>query len=319
MRTPPVSLQPIADAQHTWVAMLLRIPLPAPDGFLPRLFGELGLGDALGGLPCIIPGPWTEAELAAATGGFGHLPGPELTLDVDSYDDLRQRREAGFTQFAGSYPLAPEPRQHPPRGSARHALLLRLLALITQDGDSHEIEGVIKQDAQLSYQLLRLVNSVAFSLDHHISTFGQAIAILGRRQLQRWVQLLLYTQPANGGRSPLLPRAALRAALMEELCGCPDGRCDHAFMVGMFSLLDVLLATDMKEILAPLHLADEIDQALLEHAGPLGSLLCVVKASEGPDLDALTAALAATDIDTDAWNQALIRASRWAIRVSHEA
>lgn len=319
MSTPPISLQPIADAQHAWVAMLLRMRLPPPDGFLPRLFGELGLGDALSGLPCIVPGPWTEAELAGATGGLGHLPGPDLALDVYTYEDLRRHHAAGLAWFAGNYALTPEPRQHPPRGMARQALLLRLLALITQDGDSHEIEDVIKQDAQLSYQLLRLVNSVHFSLNHHISTFGQAIAILGRRQLQRWVQLLLYTQPTKGGRSPLLPRAALRAALMEELCGYPDGKCDNAFLVGMFSLLDLLLGIDMKEILAPLNLAEELNQALLERGGPLGPLMRIVEASETSDLDALAAALGTAGVDTAAWNRALIRASHWAIRVSHEA
>ena len=319
MSTPPISLQPIADAQHAWVAMLLCMRLPPPDGFLPRLFGELGLGDALTGLPCVVPGPWTEAELAAATSGLGRPPGPELALNVDSYEDLRRCHAAGLVWFAGNYALTPEPRQNPPRGTARHPLLLRLLALITHDGDSHEIEDVIKQDAQLSYQLLRLVNSVHFSLNHHISTFGQAIAILGRRQLQRWVQLLLYAQPAKGDRSPLLPRAALRAALMEELCGCSDGKCDNAFLVGMFSLLHLLLGMDMKELLAPLNLAEEVNKALLERSGPLGPLIRIVDASETNDLDVLTAALAEAGLDAAAWNRALIRASHWAIRVSHEA
>jgi EAL and modified HD-GYP domain-containing signal transduction protein len=316
---PSIFLHPVADAQHTWVAMLLEAAAPLSGGDLARLFGEFGLGETLDTLPCIAIGAWTDAELSASTAGLGCRPGPHLALNVDTYDQLRRCREEGFSWFAGNYPLHPVP-GHPPRNATRHALLLQLLTLITHDADSHEIEGLIKEDAQLSYQLLRLVNSVAFSLNHKITSFSKAITLLGMRQLQRWLQLLLYARSEGGERSPLLPRAALRAALMEALClDKAKGSHEQAFMVGMFSLLDLMMGTSLKEILVPLNLPDDVASALLEHSGPLGQLLRVIEVAELGDPAALSEILAEAGIDNITWATAVIRAYRWAIQVSREA
>jgi EAL and modified HD-GYP domain-containing signal transduction protein len=45
----------------------------------------------------------------------------------------------------------------------------------------------------LSYNLMRMVNSVASGLPQKINSIKHGIVVLGRKQLQRWVQLLLYT------------------------------------------------------------------------------------------------------------------------------
>jgi EAL and modified HD-GYP domain-containing signal transduction protein len=381
---PLFSLQPVADAQHGWVAMLLATPTPLDRTDLARLLGEPGLAEALDDLPLVVTGasPGDCVELgappppmklilrfaaSACTGegncvhlhrlhgdGFDLLadglpatadicpdvagialdcanvdrpaaaaflakhPGRHLATRVDTLELLDQCRQTGFVWFAGNYALRHQPGQAP-RNATRQALLLQLLSLLTHDGDSHAIESLIKRDAQLSYQLLRLVNSVAFSPNHSITSFSQAITLLGRRQLQRWLQLLLYAHPDTGGKSPLLPRAALRAALMEALVGPTAEVQEQAFMVGMFSLLEAMLGTGLAKILAPLHLAGDVAGALLERGGPFGALLRVVEASEQGGVEALASALAAAKIDNTAWAGALLRASQWAIRVSREA
>jgi c-di-GMP phosphodiesterase len=379
---PLIRLQPVADRQHAWVALLLDADGPLDAEFLGALFGDHGLFDALGGLPCVldtaqlrvsedieslVPAEQivlrvpvandadceaaahlrelgfqlmadgspiaadarcasiaaialscSQGDTAALAGLLKQRPGGRhLALGVDSPELLEQSRQAGFQWFAGSYPLHPAADRQVPHGTAQHALLLQLLTLISRDAESHEIEKLVRQDAHLSYQLLRLVNSVAFSLTQKITSFNQAIVILGRRQLQRWLQLLLYARPEGEGRSPLLPRAALRGALMEALT---DGRGrdfqDRAFMAGMFSLLDVLLGGSLAEIVAPLNLADEVTAALLDRSGQVGALLKIVDAGDGSDFAALSAALTAAGIEREAWTRAVVRGYRWAIQVS---
>jgi EAL and modified HD-GYP domain-containing signal transduction protein len=125
-----------------------------------------------------------------------------------------------------------------------------MLALLARDADSRELEILLKQDPALSYHLLKLVNSAAFAAvpDHQLRPGDQP---LGRRQLQRWLQLLLYArQHPDGPPNLLLPLAALRAAQLEALCKRDGGDRDEqdlAFMTGVFSLLDRLFRMPMAE------------------------------------------------------------------------
>ena len=378
----PVCLQPIVNVQHGWTALSLRTAQPLPLAQLTRLFGEMGLFDALVDLLCLVSVPdltisedidgllpaeriilrlpadacrpenwpqlhhlrslgfhlladasWPETPMSpdidsiamdagnpALLSALKDWPGRRIAENVRSIDSFERCRQGGCQWFAGDYALHSDPQQLP-RGGTRQALLMQLLSLIAREAESPEIEHVIKQDANLSYQLLKLVNSVAFSLTREISSFGQAITLLGRRQLQRWLQLLLYARNGrDGARSPLLPRAALRAALMEALVeDCGNGSAEHAFMVGMFSLLDRLLGGAMVDILAPLHLPAEVKTALVSRSGPLGACLGAVEAADAGDCIALAERLADLKIDADAWTAAVVRGYHWAIQVSVEA
>ena len=239
-------------------------------------------------------------------------PGPHLATEIHNDQRLAESRAAGFTWFLGSYARQPGREQDSNDGTSRKRLLA-LLGLLARDADSRELEILLKQDPALSYHLLKLVNSAAFALSSPIHSFGQAINVLGRRQLQRWLQLLLYArQQEDGGVNPLLPLAAVRAAMMESLAkakGWDRDQQDMAFVAGVFSLLDVLLGMPMAEIVAALSLDVDVVMALLDRAGPLGEILKLV---EQHDL----AALQAAGIDPETYWQGQLNAYHWAIQVS---
>jgi c-di-GMP phosphodiesterase len=311
--------------------IVLRIPAAAfvsdADCVAANRLRVLGFHLIANGLPPDGKEPCPDVSAIALACGESNFPtgllarqhGRHLALQVDTPQQFDRCRQAGFRWFAGDYPMHPAD-SHQPTGTMRHALLLQLLTLISHDAESDDIEELIKQDAHLSYQLLRLVNSVAFSLSNKITSFRQAITLLGRRQLQRWLQLLLYARPEGGGKSPLLPRAAARAALMEALCVSRNRDIqERAFMTGMFSLLDVLMGNTLANIIGPLNLADDVIQALVERSGPLGPLLSAVEAGEQRSDASLSASLASIEVDHTAWATALVRSYRWAIQVSLEA
>lgn len=249
------------------------------------------------------------------------LRGPHLALGVNDEAALARCRDAGIDWVAGDYPLTQPVK--PAVASPGRAVMLKLLAQVSADADTALIEATLKQDQQLSYQLLKMVNSVAFSLDNKIGSFKQAIALLGRRQLQRWVQLLLYgRKSANDLANPLMPRAALRAGLLESLAaaaGEDKPAQDQAFMVGMFSLLEPLLGQPMTTIIQPLNLPGPVAQALLARGGAHGTRLAAVEACENGAGAAARRALDDAGISVEAWTRVQSHAWQWAIKISREA
>jgi len=293
---PLLVFQPTLGPSQEWVGVRVRGAESVDAATLLQVFDEFGLAEAIPGLVCLLPASAIERLDAAA------LPAG-LVLHADTNE-----------------PPPPVPASPPCKGPTQ-TLLLKILAQITRDAETRDIEATLKHDPQLSVQLLRLVNSVAFAPNTRINSFAHAITLLGRRQLQRWLQLLLYASQATGAQgNPLLASAALRATLMEGLCqaaGSDRATQDEAFMVGMFSQLEALFAQPLANIIGPLKLSDEISTALLEHSGKLGKLLTLVEAAElGPE--AVGPALIRTGIGHEAWCKTQIQALRWTLQVSRE-
>jgi EAL and modified HD-GYP domain-containing signal transduction protein len=285
----------------------------------------LGLHDAGyrvmldGPLPAGIFRPAALREVALDCGDDAALPvlsplfGPHLARGVNDGARFAACERAGFAWFSGDYPLQRASANADIGDAASRRRLLALLALLGRDADSRELEALLKQDAALSFHLLKLVNSAAFAVNTRITSFGQAINLLGRRQLQRWLQLLLYArQQEDGLPNLLLPLAALRGAQMEELSRCAGddrGFQDLAFMTGVFSLLDRLFGTPMEALVADLGLPTDVAAALLRREGLLGRRLRLVDAA--PDGEALHAA----GIDRATWWHTQLHGWHWAIQV----
>lgn len=264
----------------------------------------------------------------AAAGGVGirgtllsRIKGPHLVTGIDDAAAHQEFLRAGLHWFEGHWPLQAQTSAVPKSATSR-STLLNLLGLVATDGDSHEIEKLLKREMNLSYQLLRLVNSVSFSPTQKISGFNQAITLLGRRQLQRWLQLLLYARNhEDGSPSPLLGIAAHRAALMETLVNVQGGgreETDQAFMTGLFSLLDILFNAPIRSLVVPLNLHPAVTDALVAHEGALGRLLDLAIAAESAPGQALAEGLSALNIPQDGFQAAQRHAITWAAQICRD-
>ena len=265
--------------------------------------------------------PGTEL-VYASNAGFR-----KIALNVDSYEMSGWLADCGFELCDGHYLTA----RHPVFGKEpdlTRLKLLKLLNLVERDGDTHDIEEIFREEPKLSYNLLRLVNSVAVGARTRIRNFSQAIAILGRRQLQRWLQLLIYANNLSDGNGPhpLMQLAALRGRLMELLCKAIDPEpgkydlSDNAFMTGMFSLLDVLINLPIAEILKELPLEDQVMNALKfpKQGGMLGDLLTVVVSVESGDFAAAEAVLSRLNISPEVYTRSEVAALLWTARINVE-
>lgn len=215
---------------------------------------------------------------------------------VETPERARECADIGFDYFQGYYFAKPEVVSGR-RARPAKVELTRLLALVLRDAEVHQIEGAMKVQPNITYNLLRIVNSVAYGLRVKIGSVRQAILLLGRAQLRRWLLLMMYAAERSdaNSQSALLQLAATRGRLMEVLAmkDKPNEQEYHerAFMCGILSLLDVVLELPMSNAVDQLTLDDSVKEALLARIGRLGELLKLVEKKELDDPDELSVAL----------------------------
>jgi len=259
-----------------------------------------------------------DAALRRSVAALRPWPVTLLAEKVDSEAQARFCRELGFSLFQGYYFAKPAIIAGKKLSHSELALI-RLLGLILDDAETPQLEGVFKQEPGLSLNLMRLTNSAASGLRQKITSLRHAITVLGRRQLQRWLQLLLYTNPASsgGGANPLLQLAATRGRFMELLAGDLMGASrdfeDRAFMTGIMSLMPALLHVPIGEVIANLNVAQDVRAALEGREGALGKMLLLAEKQEEGDMDACFALIAELPgLDGERINAILSQALAWA-------
>ncbi len=193
--------------------------------------------------------------------------------------------------------------------------VIELLNMVKNRAEITDLESVFKHDAMLSYKLLLYMNAPVNGLSQEIRSIAHAIIILGYEQLYRWLTLLLFTSGKVDPRSKALLKSALVRARMAEILGQDRFRGpekDELFIVGVFSLLDVLLNMPMEQALERLNLPAPINQALTRHDGVYAPYLELTLACEEADEDSIARIADKCGLDARAVNQAHIRALIWA-------
>ena len=237
--------------------------------------------------------------------------------------ETREEYEAclglGFDYFQGYYfakPAVISGRKLSPSQIS----VMELMTLITSDADNIVIERAVKRDVTLALNLLRLVNTPGLGTGYRIDSLSQAVMVLGRRQLQRWLQIMLYAEPAKkrgANMTPLLMLATTRGRMLELLAQRlrPSQRnvADVAFTVGIMSLMDTLFGMPMEEIVQQIPVIDEVANALLKRTGFFGELLrlaeCIERMEEDEDL--VAPALRDLAISTDELVELEMAAFEW--------
>ena len=166
----------------------------------------------------------------------------------------------------------------------------RLMVAVSEDiPDVDEIERIIATDAMLTYNLLRIVNSGYYSLRNRATDIKQAIMVMGLGQLRQWIYLF----SMGNGSDPLEPsqeeflrlslmRGTFSSKLMDYCTNMPISRSD-AYLLGMFSTLNFLIAAPLEDLLSDLPISPEIKEALLAHSGRTGLLYDLILAYERAD------------------------------------
>jgi len=240
-----------------------------------------------------------------------------LAEKVESIEVFQQCMDCGFELFQGYFferPVTITRNRIDPSGIA----MMRLLQQLNENWDIDAVEDTFRENPSLTFNLLKLVNSVMIGLREKIKNIRHAIMILGINHLRRWIQLALFAGNDDRGlNSPLLEMAAVRGRLMELLMmqrthlGRTSDQVETAFLTGILSLLDALYETPMEHVVESLNLSDDMADALLRREGQLGTLLLLAEKLEKADFTAVQELLESLSISLDQLLEAQLDAFNW--------
>lgn len=216
---------------------------------------------------------------------------------------------AGYAGASGWFCL------HPVRTPGKqlnpsHAKIIHLLNLVRNNAEINEIESSFKQDVSLAFKLLRYINSAGFGLRTEVGSFRQAVTLMGYDKLNRWLSLLLASAGTDAAAPALMHTALMRARLM-ELMGTPSlgkEQGDNLFITGAFSVLEVLLGTQLDTLLQHMQLPTPISAALLNNSGEIAPFLQLALACEAASESELRRQLAELGVTAEQCNSAQMEA-----------
>lgn len=136
--------------------------------------------------------------------------------------------------------------------------------------DIDEVSKIVEQDTSLAISLLKLVNLHYLSKGQQIKTISQAAAMLGQTELRKWVSAAASTALSADKPNEINKLSLIRAKFAEELAplfGLKDDS-ESLFLMGLFSVLDVVLDKSIGEALDIVSVSDNIKNALVQNAGP---------------------------------------------------
>ncbi|AMX03195.1 EAL and HDOD domain-containing protein [Microbulbifer thermotolerans] len=211
-----------------------------------------------------------------------------LADKVDNREQFERCADLGFDYYQGNFLSAPTPIKGK-KISGNKVLLLQLLSeLHSPEASPMRLEQIALKDANLTYRILKVVNSAAMGLRREVRSLSHAIALVGLEEIKRWANLFLVSGEHN--KPEALTRSMLVRGRMCEVLAEIAGHSDtvNYFIVGLLSQLDALMDISMPELMEQVPLSKEVKSALLARGGSLGEVLGEVERYEQGLFDELT-------------------------------
>jgi EAL and modified HD-GYP domain-containing signal transduction protein len=189
-----------------------------------------------------------------------------------SVDDLERALQGGVHLASGSLHTADVAQTLSQSGSLAPEVgrVAQLISKLAAGADTDVIVGDIKGDIGVSVRLLQRMNSASYAHLGGVASIDQAVKLLGRNDLHRWLSLMLMQFAGSRKLSSALQEVALWRARFVELLALERGESEPGrfFTLGLASMLGVILKMPPADVVSTLSLPPEGAQALLSQSGP---------------------------------------------------
>lgn len=245
---------------------------------------------------------------------FGKLY-PNAKLCAGNIDEMEifdaLRKEGGYSLFEGDFYRVPVT-----RGSNKVAPLklnyIELLNIVnSEDFDLQKAADIIGRDTALTISLLGMVNRM--TINSGITSIRHAAAMLGQRELKRWINTAVAGKLYADKPSEITRLSLLRARFAENLAPVFGlaAKKDELFLMGLFSVLDVILEKPMAEALEVMRVTGDIRKALTEKTGTLAPVLDFMLQYEAVNWQEISRQMLLGNMSMESVQQAYMDALKW--------
>lgn len=239
-----------------------------------------------------------------------------MGANVDTPKRFEAARRLECDYATGLFFLVREERSEDEIPSSSINRLETLREITNEDFDTLEISKLIGADSSVAYRLLCYVNSAEFSLRREIKVLWEAISLMGQDRLIQWFEATVLSDldPTPRGRE-VACMAVGRAKFLEQSMqhlSRPPRPPGTMFLLGLFSLLDVLMARPMESLVARLPLDEEVRRTLCGEMTQLSSYLDFAVRFEGTDINAMVKSCDRFGLALETALQARTDAAVWA-------
>ena len=182
-------------------------------------------------------------------------------------------QEGGYSLFEGPFYRTPVT-----KGDTEVAPLkmnyIELLNIVNDPNfDLTKAADVIGRDTALVISLLKIVNRM--SVNSEITTIRHAAAMLGQKELRKWITTAVAQQLCTDKPNEIMRISLIRAKFSESLAKYFDmgSVSGELFLMGLFSVIDLILDKPMADALNTLNLSNPIKEALIDGTGDYAHVL----------------------------------------------
>ena len=243
-----------------------------------------------------------------------------VATHIESMDQFTKLKAKNIQLFEGPFYQSPLSKGRS-EISPLKANLVRLINVVRdEDFEFSVITDIVQRDPALSLSLMRMINSPFLGLKQKIRTISHAVALLGQKEVRKWVTTSVSRSLGADRPNEITRLSLVRARFAENLARHFDLMIESQslFMMGLFSVLDVILEMDMKDALKLVLVADDVSNALVNNSGKFAPVLTFIKQYEMADWAAVTRALIIHDMSVHDVYEAYIEAVAWYTDLSTE-
>lgn len=189
---------------------------------------------------------------------------------------------------------------------------IQLLNMVNSpDFELTEAADVIGRDTALVISLLKMVNRL--TVNSQITSIRHAAAMLGEKELRKWLTTAVASELYTDKPNEITRLSLLRAKFAENLAPAFSlaVQSSELFLMGLFSVLDVILEIPMSEALQIVQVSHNISDALIDHKGPFAQVLEFIFQYENANWQEVSRLMILSDINMEQVYDAYINSLQW--------